>query len=208
MKLLTQEQYDAYDAATRRGALEGTAVGAALSYGAHRLAIRRYPAYAKLTPSLKMLGGLLFTVPLLAIQAERRGLEYDQTQWVGENLLLSDSKEIEERQRWESLSTGQKIKEWGMNHQYSIILGGWAAGIATSSAIIFRNKYQTYPQKVVQVRMWAQGITVALMIAAGVLTANQRQEKMDHRTEDHSWMDVIEAREKERQLEKAGYVRS
>ena len=52
-----------------------------LSYGAHRLAIRRYPAYAKLTPSLKMLGGLLFTVPLLAIQAERRGLEYDQTQW-------------------------------------------------------------------------------------------------------------------------------
>ena len=27
------------------------------------------------------------------------------------------------------------------------------------------------------------------------------------RTEDHSWMDVIEAREKERQLEKAGYVR-
>lgn len=67
---------------------------------------------------------------------------------MGENLLLSDSKEIEERQRWESLSTGQKIKEWGMNHQYSIILGGWAAGIATSSAIIFRNKYQTYPQKV------------------------------------------------------------
>ncbi|TRM67877.1 hypothetical protein BD626DRAFT_480078 [Schizophyllum amplum] len=208
MKLLTQEQFDAFDSAARRGALEGTVFGGALSFGMHRFALSRYPSYRNLTPSLKLLGGLLFTVPLLAIQAERRGLEYDQSQWVGENLLFTDKKELEARKHWESLSTGQKIKEWGMNHQYSIILGGWAAGIATSSAIIFRNKYQSYPQKVVQVRMWAQGITVALMIAAGVLTANQRQEKMEHRAEDHSWMNVLETREREKQLEQAGYVRS
>jgi len=37
---------------------------------------------------LKALGAIIITAPLLAIQAERRGLEYDRSQWYG--LLTSN----------------------------------------------------------------------------------------------------------------------
>lgn len=36
-------------------------------------------------------------------------------------------------------------------------------------------RHQTLPQKIVQVRMWAQGLTIGVLIGAGILTHNQRQ---------------------------------
>jgi hypothetical protein len=42
---------------------------------------RRWPYYRSLPPSLKLLGVVIVVAPCLAIQAERRGLEYDKSQW-------------------------------------------------------------------------------------------------------------------------------
>jgi len=68
-------------AASRRGALEGTlvggSIGGAISYWAHR----NLASYRRLPPSLKVFGIIILTAPALSIQAERRGLEYDQSQW-------------------------------------------------------------------------------------------------------------------------------
>ena len=34
--------------------------------------------------------------------------------------------------------------------------------------------YQTMPQKIVQARVWAQGLTIGIIIAAGIITSSQR----------------------------------
>jgi hypothetical protein len=41
-------------------------------------------------------------------------------------------------------------------------------------------RHQTLPQKIVQVRMWAQGLTIGVLIGAGVLTHSQRQAALQH----------------------------
>ena len=45
--------------------------------------------------------------------------------------------------------------------------------------------------------MWAQGLTIGVLIAAGILTQSQRSEAQAHRSVDHSWKNILEEQEKE-----------
>jgi len=93
----------------------------------------------------------------------------------------------------------QKVGDWAFRHQYSIILGGWAGSLALAGAIIARNKYQTYPQKIVQARMWAQGLTIGLLIVAGALTHDKKAQHAKENGLDHSWKDILDQQERDRQ---------
>lgn len=53
-----------------------------------------------------------------------------------------------EQLRWESLGTGDKIKDWGSRHKWGIILGSWATSMVGSFGIIMRNPHQSFSQKV------------------------------------------------------------
>ncbi|KAJ6561462.1 hypothetical protein DFH09DRAFT_1160002 [Mycena vulgaris] len=194
MKLATEEQIQAHTAASRRGALEGDA-GSIYSH-------RRWAYYRQLPPSLKVLGVLIIAAPALSIQAERRGLEYDKSQWEGDGVRILEAEQHHEMTRWESLSTGDKIADWASRHEYSIIVGGWALSLALAGGIISRDKYQTTAQKVVQARMWAQGLTIGIIITAAGLKANRNKgESASRPTADHSWMEVVQQQEKDRQEE-------
>ncbi|KAF6762034.1 hypothetical protein DFP72DRAFT_877829 [Ephemerocybe angulata] len=212
MKLLTEEQFREHQAASLRGSIEGAVGGAALA-GAASLYARRFPGFRNLPPSLKVLGGIIIIAPLVAIQGERRGLEYDRSQWEklgreAEGLRIMDQKELAEMKRWESLSLSEKIADWASRHQYTLIMGGWAGSLGIAAAIISRNKYQTYPQKIVQARMWAQGLTIGLLIVAGALTHKSRAEQAVKHVTDHSWKDVLDQQERDRQLEEADLAKS
>lgn len=198
MKLLTETQIEEHNRASYRGALEGTVVGTGLALAGSVYAKRRFPGYRSLPPSLKLLGAIIIVAPCLAIQGERRGLEYDRSQWEGEGLRILDQKELERMKQWDSLTLGQKIGDWSMRHQYTLIMGGWASSLGVAAAIISRNKYQTYPQKIVQARMWAQGLTIGLLIAAGALTHYAKKDMPKEATLDHSWRDVLEQQERDR----------
>ncbi|PFH49257.1 hypothetical protein AMATHDRAFT_63534 [Amanita thiersii Skay4041] len=159
---------------------------------------RAWPAYRRMPISLKVLGGVIIVAPLLAIQGERRGLEYDRSQWQGATVRLLDERQLKEEMAWQQMSTRDKIAEWADRHQYSIIIGGWATSLAVAGAIISRNRYQTTAQKVVQARMWAQGLTIGLLIAAGAMTQTKRLQQSKSSQADHSWIDVLHQHEKER----------
>ncbi|EIW75663.1 hypothetical protein CONPUDRAFT_65908 [Coniophora puteana RWD-64-598 SS2] len=193
MKLASEEELAAHSTATIRGAMEGTAVSAAVAVPSFMLLNRRWAYYRSLPLSLKALGGILIVAPCLAIQAERRGLEFDRERyWVGAGKNEMDREAAEEQARWESLTTGDKVSDWATRHQYSIILGSWALSLGIAGGIVARNKYQTIPQKVVQARMWAQGLTIGVLVAAGILTHRKRQETaMRKLPVDHSWQTLV-----------------
>lgn len=110
-----------------------------------------------------------------------------------------DREAAEEEARWNALSTKEKISDWGARHQYSIIVGSWVLSMAVAGSIIAKDRFvarlhrrlmshdahpnlrhQTMTQKVVQVRMWAQGLTIGVLIGAGILTHSQRQAALQH----------------------------
>ncbi|TCD70806.1 hypothetical protein EIP91_001496 [Steccherinum ochraceum] len=188
MKFATEEELAGHHAATVRGAIEGVAAGFALSLPASYYFQRNSTYYRSLPPHLKVLGVILVVAPLYAVQAERRGVEYDQSTWTGAGQRELMREELEEEKRWKALSMPQRAKEWATKNQYKVILGTWAVGMAAAGSIIWRNRHQSTAQKVVQARMWAQGLTIGVMVAAGILTHQQRQEAAEHRgNDDHSW---------------------
>jgi hypothetical protein len=110
-----------------------------------------------------------------------------------------DREAAEEEARWKALTTKEKIGDWATRHQFSIILGSWVLSMAVAGGIISRDRFvtslrrrffhvsdanmrrhQTLPQKIVQVRMWAQGLTIGVLIGAGILTHSQRQAALQH----------------------------
>lgn len=80
-QILTQEEIQAHNNATVRGAAEGTIMGSAIALPGFYYLNRRWAYYRSLPPSLKLFGIILVVVPGIVIQAERRGLEYDRSQW-------------------------------------------------------------------------------------------------------------------------------
>jgi len=203
MRPLTDKQVQEHEAASRRGALEGLLAGGAVALAGSLYAQKHWHAYQRLPPSLKALGVIILAAPAFSIQAERRGIQYERSQWSGEGLRVMDERELQRMKRWDSMTLGQKIGDWSYRHQYSLIMGSWAASLGLAAAIISRNKYQTYPQKIVQARMWAQGLTIGLIIAAGALTHTKRAKMAEEAQHDHSWMDMVEQQERDRREEAA-----
>jgi len=203
MKILTREEIEAYNNATVRGAAEGAVIGAAIALPGFSLLNRRWGYYRSLPPSLKLLGIILVVVPGIVIQAERRGLEYDRSQWGGAGKMELDREAEESRAAWEELSAKKKIMKWLVGHQYSIMFSGWLASCAVAGSIIWKNKYQTAPQKIVQVRMWAQGLTIGIVLVAGILThRNQAEAASKVKSADHSWAAMIEEQQLEEEYRK------
>jgi len=203
MKILTQDEVRAHNNATIRGAAEGAVVGAAIALPGFYTLNRRWAYYRTLPPSLKVLGMVLVVVPGVVIQAERRGLEYDRSQWGGAGKMELDREAEERRVAWEQLSVQSKVMKWLVGHQYSIMFGGWLASCAVAGSIVWKNKYQTAPQKIVQVRMWAQGLTIGIVLAAGILTQRNKSDAVAKvKTADHSWAAMLEEQRLEEEYRK------
>jgi len=195
MKPVTPEQIEGHSAASIRGALEGAAVSSLVAGSGTWYLNRNWKYYRTLPISLKVLGMVIVVAPCLSIQAERRGLQYEKSQWTGVGLMAIEEQAAEERARWQTYSVKEKVGDWAARHEYSLILGSWALSMAVAGAIISKDRYQTVPQKVVQARMWAQGLTIGVLIAAGALTHTKRAEAAKIGNHDHSWAVVLEQQE-------------
>lgn len=55
------------------------------------------------------------------------------------------------------------------SNRFSFIVGGWAVSMAGSFYLINRSPYLTGSQKLVQARVVAQGVTIALILASAAL---------------------------------------
>lgn len=200
---VTQEELEAFDRATIRGSIEGIAGGLAISLPASFAAQRYWPAYRALPLSLKALGVILIVGPTWAIQTERRGVEFDEEHnWKGAGRQLLDSAKAREASEWGGLSSSEKLSKWVARHQYQVILGSWATSMAVAGTIIMRDRHQSNSQKIVQARMWAQGLTIGILIATGIATHSQRAEAAKHNTVDHSWRELLEAEAREAESRK------
>ncbi|CCL99405.1 uncharacterized protein FIBRA_01423 [Fibroporia radiculosa] len=209
MKVVTQEEMDAHMRATIVGGAKGFTGGLAVALPISYALNRRWGYYRQLPPSLKAFGVIMVAVPSFVISAERAGLRFEKEHWTDLGKEELDAKVAREQARWESLSLSQKARDVAARHEYGFIGGAWAATMLGAFGYIMRNPYQTFPQKVVQARMWAQGLTIGILIAAGALTHAKRMKGAEvdehgrrHIEPDHSWQDII-AQEEQHAKEEA-----
>ena len=64
--------------------------------------------------------------------------------------------------------------DWGKKNRYSIVGVSWVASMAIALGLVGRNPYLSTQQKLVQARVYAQGLTVAVLIATAAFEIGDR----------------------------------
>lgn len=191
MKLLTKEEEDAhYSAVVRGGILGGTAglIGGALG---NYILTKRWPFYRTLTIPFRAFfvtsTGTFFAI----IYADRYSRAFEKERTKGMEYQDSTQRLLAERKK--NMTTGEKMLDWGRENRYPIVTCSWLASMGASLAIVSRNKYLNTGQKLVQARMYAQGLTLAVLVATAALeVSDQRKRKeegveKEHYTGEDQW---------------------
>lgn len=202
MKIASKEEVNAYTNAIVMGFLKGAAVGTVTSFILYR-SLRQYSSfYRSLTPTTKTFFALSPPIGFGMTNAEWASLKFDQEQYkFGE---ASEAKK-EIKQEVEKLTTLEKIKLYTVENKYKIIGALWAGSLGGSFWLINRDKYITKAQKIVQARMYAQAITVALLLGSMYLSVNDInvQKVVKDEQDEYSWQNIVK---EEEQREKAAGI--
>jgi len=171
MKVLTKEEEQAHYNATVKGGSIGGLIGTAAGGLGLALAQRRYPAVRQLTIPFKAF--LVSSVGTFSavIAADRASANYDAQVNPGKAKELARQRE-QEAAYLASKSRLQLAKEWAERNRYPIIAGCWVVSMVGSFAMVNRNPYLSGAQKLVQARMYAQGLTLGVLLASFAVEAN------------------------------------
>lgn len=203
MKILTKEQEAEHYRQTLIGGTIGCVAGLAVGLVGVVAAHRRYHFVRGLTLPLKAF--LVTSSGTFAgiVSADHYSRAYEASQ---------NPKEVEFRKRQAEQAMKDKAgktfteraMEFGRRERYKIVGGSWVASIAAAWVLVNRNKYLTGAQKIVQARVYAQFLTVGVLIATAAFEISD-QRKGEGRYETVRYIDPNDPEHKrmiEKQVEK------
>jgi len=167
MKILTKEEEAQHYKAVVTGGAIGGAVGLGLGFGGVMWASRRYPAFKSLTLPFKTFLVSSTSTFCAIINADRWSMDFEKRQ-----NPMSFYKTEEQRllaEAHERMRADEKALHWAREHRYTIVFSSWLAGMGVALSMVGRSKYLTAAQKIVQARVYAQGLTLAVLIATAAL---------------------------------------
>lgn len=173
MKILTKEQEAAHYNETLKGGAVGGFGGLALGTAGVLFASRRYAFFRGLT------------LPLRAFLITSAGtfggiVAADHWSRAYEKAVNPIDREYQEREREkaEAASAGktftERAMEWGKQERYKIVGASWIASMVGAFTLVNRNKYLTGQQKLVQARVYAQFLTLGVLIASAAFEISDR----------------------------------
>ncbi|OKL55783.1 hypothetical protein UA08_08875 [Talaromyces atroroseus] len=174
MKLLTKEEEAAHYRSVLQGGSFGTVLGLVGGWAGVLAASRRFHTIRNLTLPMK---AFLVTssgtfVGIVAADHASRQFEAER------NVNLRYLENREERLRREELaqmSFGNRLGAWAREEKYKIIGATWVASIVGSFVLVGRNPYLSGQQKIVQARVYAQGLTLAVMCASAAFEIHDQR---------------------------------
>jgi len=183
MKILTKEEEQAHYRATLQGGilggLAGLTVGALGVVGAQR----RFPTFNQLTLPFKAF--LITSAGTFAgiVSADHASRSFEEQRNPLDRQYAEREHERIEAER-SGLTWTERAMAFGKKERYKIVGASWLASMVAAFTIVNRNKYLTGPQKLVQARVYAQFLTL------GVLVASAAFELSDRNDEDKMWETV------------------
>lgn len=106
-----------------------------------------------------------------AIIAADRASRHFQLQYNPEEQRYVNRQETLQEQIEAAKPAWQRTKDWVGTNRYPIIFASWVASMGIALGIVGRNPYLTGAQKLVQARVYAQGLTVAVLVGSFALEA-------------------------------------
>lgn len=169
MKILTKEEEAVHYSAVVRGGLIGGTIAGAVGLAGVVIGSRRYAAVRSLTlPFRSFLVTSSATFGAIVV-AERASVNFGKAQNPMSSYVDQSRSTYDESLKNQPAS--QRALRWARENRYTIVAGSWVASMATAGLLVSRNKYLTTGQKVVQARVYAQGLTLLVLIVTGLLEA-------------------------------------
>ncbi|KAM3451104.1 hypothetical protein MY3296_005611 [Beauveria thailandica] len=219
MKILSKEEEAAHYRVVVKSGLIGGGAGLAIGLGGVVLASRRYHAFRSLTLPFRSFLVTSSATFCAIVNADRCSTKFQREQdpmWG-----YQDRSQRAAQMARDNESTYQRFMNWGKENRYSIVFTSWLASMALALAIVGRAPIST-AQKLVQARVYAQGLTLAVLIVSAAFEVNDAKsgsgrwetvmvldpndpehkhliEKRVHKEEYEGqdlWMDMVEAEEK------------
>lgn len=163
MKVISKEEEQAHYSEVLKGGFMGGSVGLGLGLAGVLAASRRYAAFRSLTlPFRTFLVSSAATFGAITT-AERYSISFQKAK-DPMNFYKDETQRILESAK-QSGGDKQKFMDWGRENRYSIVFASWIAAMAIALTIVGRDKYLSTSQKLVQARVYAQGLTLAVLIA-------------------------------------------
>ncbi|CAJ2499967.1 Uu.00g028200.m01.CDS01 [Anthostomella pinea] len=174
MKVVSEEEERAHYNAV----LKGGFIGGSLGVGAGILGVmgasRRYPAFRQLTVPFRAFIVTSTGTFGAIVNADRFSARFHKAN-NPMNFYKDDAQRAAELVR-EQETQWQRFRAWGQQNRYSIVFGSWIAAMGIALAMVGRNKYLSTSQKLVQARVYAQGLTLAVLVASAAFeTRDARQ---------------------------------
>lgn len=163
MKIMTKEEEDAHYRAVLVGGTKGCLAGLALGLAGSALAYKRYNLYRNLTLPFKSFLVSSSTTFCGIIAADRASRGFEATR-EGQRLYKDEAAQAAE-QIEQSKDRMQRMWDLGKQYRYEIVTGSWVASLGAAWHMVSRIPGLTKAQKLVQARVYAQGLTLAVLIA-------------------------------------------
>lgn len=167
MKVVSKEEEAAHYRQVLIGGTIGGTLGLGIGVAGVLLASRRYTAFRQLTIPFRTFLVTSSGTFAAIVNAERYSNNFHKHN--NPMNFYKDQAQLDQ-EAYESQQSGlAAAKEWGRRNRYSIVFGSWLASMGAALAIVGRSKYLSTSQKLVQARVYAQGLTLAVLIASAAL---------------------------------------
>jgi len=169
MKILTKEEEKAHYAEVLKGGVIGGVLGLGLGLSGVYVASKRYTAFRGLTiPFRAFLITSAGTFGAM-VNAERWSIAYQKAQDPKRNYIDNASRTAQIVR--DNRSVYERFLEYGRENRYSIVCISWLASMGIAFAIVSRSPLNT-ANKIVQARVYAQGLTLAVLLVSAAFEMN------------------------------------
>ncbi|KAJ9355398.1 hypothetical protein DTO027B9_4155 [Paecilomyces variotii] len=174
MKILTKEEEDAHYRAVLKGGTIGTIAGLVGGWAGVLAASRRYPSFRQLTIPLRAFLVTSSGTFCGIIAADHSSRRFEAERNVNQTYLENREERLR-REELAKMSFSERALAWAHEEKYKIIGASWILSIVGSFALVNRNPYLTGQQKIVQARVYAQGLTLAVMCATAAFEIHDQR---------------------------------
>lgn len=168
---------------------------------------RSWQPFRNLTLPLKAFFVTAVTLSSGVIAADKAGIAFERGGYSDQGARTEKKLLSREEQQWAQLSTADKALTWTKENKFSVVAASWVASLGGSFAYI---QYQplSFAQKLVQARVYAQGLTLMSLVGMAAITSipsagDKIIEEHNHASE-HSWRDMIRQMDDKQEQKRGG----
>lgn len=196
MKIIDEREKEAHKLYVLTEGAKGLFYGGVLSFGVYAYLKHRHPLkFKNFNTSIKTCILTMPTIGMAAFWADQGSIEFDRKMYLGE---YQEGKLMEEYNEWKKLSLSDKAITVLNDNKYKIIITSWAASMYGSWVFVNRDKIMTTAQKAVQARMYAQAITIVLLLSTIFLAMKEDEMNKNKPAPVPEWKRIVDEREAEK----------